>query len=184
MIHAKFAETASASNHASEIPYLLQNDIKTTLPGPKTHKHNRFKPYIGNDLIVCASRRNNILTAAIYQDEGRYSLEEVEQYYGSFDKACTDLQIINPDNVEDYTMVIEDIHNVYEFCRDINANIYKENGAYPFEAIDERYGFQRLLVKEKLAPMSSLYPSYPMRRTGTSVKIKHLLTYYKRFYPH
>ena len=183
MLRAKFAENTSVNSSASEIPHLLQNDIKTALPGPNVNKHNRFKPYIGNDLIICASRRNNVLTATVYQEEGRYSLEEVEQYYGSFDKACTDLQIINPDNVEDYAMVITDIRNVYEYCREINADIYKENGAYPFEAIDKRYGFQHLLVKEGFASVSTLYPNYPVRRAGISVKIKHVLTYHKRFYP-
>jgi hypothetical protein len=181
VLHPKIFENKTL-DPVSEIPHLLQNDIKTTLPGPNGRKHNRFKPYIGNDLIVCASRRNNILTAAIYQKEGRYSLEEVEQYYGSFDQACTDLQIINPDNVEDYAMVITDIRNVYDFCRKINAEIYKDNGAYPFDAVDKRYGFQHILIKEGLAPVSSMYPSYPIRRMGLSVKTKSVLTHNKRLY--
>lgn len=155
---------------------------KTTII-PSAAIQKRFKPCVGNDILKCAHKRNNVLTEDIYRKEGAFSLEDVTKYYGSFDNACTVLQIINPNNIKDYNMVLADIHNVRQFCGKIDADTYKENGAYPYDAVDKRYGFQFLLVKEKLAPSAVLYPHYQSKRkSGSSIFIRSLLTYNKHFY--
>ena len=179
------AKNFKDTNFVPQTLRLYQDEVKTILPGPgatEIAKRNRFKPCIAGDLIHCARRRNNILTASRYQAEGRYSLEDVTCYYGSFDNACTALQIINPDNIEDYAMVAADIHNVREFCGKIDADTYKDNGAYPFEALDKRYGFQRILVKEGLIPVSALYPSYPVKKNGVAIAMRSVATYEKRLF--
>jgi len=135
---------------------------------------------ISTDLLRCAGARNNVLTEAYYKKDGKYSLEEVEQYYGSFSEACTKFHIVNPDNMEDRDMVIANIKSVYEIERKINEDIYRNYGAYDFDAINKRYGFRNLLFKAGI--IVSAYPVYRINKNSLPCYIVHTHTYGKRFF--
>lgn len=168
-----------ALQNFNDIYQSYQNQNKTE---PRTvRSNNKPKPVsnpidvgwmIGNDLLKCARRRNNILTKEIYQAEGSYTLNDVRKFFGSFNKACVRLRIVNPDNIEDYDMVVANIKDVFTHERKIDAAIYREYGAYPYQAIEQRYGFNRICVREGLMEPDILYPSYPRKSFGRSLALR------------
>ena len=136
--------------------------------------------YVSTDLLRCAATRNNILTEAYYEKDGMYSLDEVRQYYGSFSEACIKFHIINPDNIEDCDMVIANIKSIYETERKMTEEIYRDYGAYDFDAINKRYGFRNLLFKAGI--IVSAYPVYRINKNPLPCYIVHTHTYGKRFF--
>ena len=135
---------------------------------------------VSTDLLRCAATRNNILTEAYYEKDGMYSLDEVRQYYGSFSEACIKFHIINPDNIEDCDMVIANIKSIYETERKMTEEIYRDYGAYDFDAINKRYGFRNLLFKAGI--IVSAYPVYRINKNPLPCYIVHTHTYEKRFF--
>ena len=137
---------------------------------------------IGQDLQRCACARNGILTKEVYRKEGKYTLVDVRNHYGSFKSACIYLKIINPDNIEDRDMVIANIKNVLEYEQKIDEATYREFGAYSFDAIDKRYGFKRLLVSEGLLPVTAIYPKYTIRKQPRCMRLTWVYTHPKHIY--
>ena len=136
---------------------------------------------INNDLLRCAHARNNTLTRAWYSKDGEYSLLNVFHYYGTFEEACRQLKIKNPDNINDYEMIVEDIKRVLEEEKKIDADTYKNYGAYDYEAINKKYEFKAILRKEKLLPVTAYYPNYPVVLIPRATIIKAGRTYHKKF---
>jgi len=164
---------------------------------PGSNGDSKIRVFVAHDLIACASRRNNVLMAEIYEKEGHYTLTDVNAYYGSFVKACTELRIMNPDNIEDYEMIAANIRDVFEYCgHRISPELYKEYGVYDYDNIEAYWGFDNILIKEKLKEnivvkkkpaaekpaAQAAYPVYPIKRSPVPVAIRLIHTYYKRFF--
>ena len=139
-------------------------------------------PFVGNDLLICANRRNGVLTEFDYRDEGRYTLDDVTNCFGSFAEACAQLKIIYPFNIEDKDMILKDLRDVAEYVGKIDETTYREYGAYSYAAIDKRWKFNRLLVEAGLAAPDILYPVYTVKRYPYSKQITWNYTYRKKFF--
>ena len=171
-------------NHPINIKQTVKNTLNefTKRTEAKAKSEIDITSFVANDLLTCAKRRNNVLTEANYVVEGRYRLIDVNNCFGSFAQACTQLKIINPDNIEDKAMILQNIKNVFEEVRKINETIYREYGAYSYFAIDKRWGFAKLLVEAGLAAPSSLYPIYPIKRFPRHARLIWSYTRNKKFY--
>ncbi len=118
------------------------NDFKngiSTKPPQDTSDESKDPPkwLIGKDILSYAKARNNILTEKTYRENGWYTIEQVNEAYGSFNAACIELNIINPDNIDDYDKIIDDIRMVASMHNNhINAEIYKNEGGFLFDALD------------------------------------------------
>ena len=164
---------------------LVKKVIKNIRKKTETECQNSeidITPFVGNDLLICARRRNGILTECDYKDEGRYTLNDVVNCFGSFAHACTQLKIINPANIEDKAMILKNLKDVFEIMRKIDETVYRDYGAYSYTAIDKRWGFNRLLVESGLLAPTVLYPSYPFKRPSRYRRLVWNYTYGKQFY--
>ena len=120
---------------------------------------------IGKDILSYAEARNNILTEQTYKENGWYTIEQVNKAYGSFNAACMELNIINPDNIDDYGRIVDDIRMVASMhANHISAEIYKDEGIFSFEAIDKKYGFNNILMREGYKEFVGSYKTYPVKR--------------------
>ena len=165
------------------IKRLVKNSINSISAKPTTASDKvNITPFVGNDLLVCAGRRNGILTEFDYKDEGKYTLVDVKNCFGSFAQACAQLKIINPANVEDKAMILKDIKGVFEYVRKIDETTYREYGAYSYADIDRRWSFKRLLVEAGFSGLGILYPIYPVKRLPQPIKLIWVHTRNKRFY--
>ena len=105
------------------------------------------KTHVANDILKVARMYNNVLYKKNYFAYGIYSEEEVKQYFGSFEEACRELKIVNPEDPYDLDAVIEDIQVVLQQEKKISPQIYKDYGIYTVNELQRRYGsLDRLIL--------------------------------------
>ena len=154
---------------------------KVTIPASPPNKPMKWM--IGRDLIDCAQKRNNVLTQSVYEQAGKYSIAQVMEAYGSFKAACLEHNILNPENIDDYEKIIEDIKQVAAMYNGkMSPEIYQAEGIYSYEAIDKKYGFHNILVDEGFIPRDIRYRIYPLKRESRSSILSWNYTYQKQFY--
>ncbi len=145
-----------------------------------------MKQQIGIDMLRVAHMYNNILYQKHYRKHGHYLLNDVKTWFGSFNKACRELQIVNPDDPWDLQAVLKDIMYVAATYHDISINTYREFGIYQVDALQKRYGkFGDLVIlagahkkpqehipqKQKKKEPACMYPIYPRKHHGKHVAL-------------
>lgn len=179
-----YREIQRKKNAAANTKKLIKNTANELkkITEAKAKQDIDITSFVANDLLTCARRRNNILTEANYAAEGRYTLIDVKNRFGSFAQACTQLKIINPENVEDKAMILQNIKDVFDFTRKIDEVTYREHGAYSYAAIDKRWNFGKLLIEAGLATLNILYPIYPIKQSSRHARLIWSFTYNKKFH--
>lgn len=133
------------------------------------------KSYVAADLIRVARMYNNILYKKHYYRHGHCKMEDVNKYYTSFENACRILKIINPEDPWDIDAVLEDIRFVLKDQKDINVEIYRNNGIYTINALYRRYGKFNDLIRLAYGPRltnKKFYPLHKVKSEGRNVVLK------------
>lgn len=179
-----YREIQRKKNAAADTKKLIKNTANELkkITEAKAKQDINITSFVANDLLTCARRRNNVLTEANYAAEGRYTLIDVKNCFGSLIQACTQLKIINPENVEDKEMILQNIKDVFEFTRKIDEVTYREYGTYSYAAIDKRWNFNKLLIEAGLAELTILYPIYPIKQMPRHARLTWSYTHDKKIY--
>lgn len=159
---------------------------KTTARKKQPAKVRLTKPekwMVGENIKALAKMRNNILSQAIYKKAGQFTIKIVNEFYGSFHNACVELCILDSDGVDDYNMVVTDIHRVADMHNGkVDEDIYREEGIFSIKAIDQLHGFCGILRKEGYLPPETAYPMYRYKKYPCNTTQKWNQTCFRKIY--
>lgn len=141
------------------------------------------KQRVAADILQIAHRYNNVLYKKNYFKYGAFKKDDVNQHFGSFNKACRALKIVNPEDPYDLTAVLNDIRFVLNDRKEISLKIYREYGIYTIESLQRKYGnFNDLMImacgrqrqlKEKTEPVPRpIYSHYPVIQRGQHIMLR------------